>query len=104
MMSIGHIGYEVAQLRPEWLQRPWAAPYRISSPGMAKCVLIKTRSIISSAQSPYKVCTVLRQPAKAATEELSTEACRILIVLGMVGFQKESALFYQAIDGFCVLD
>ena len=41
---------------------------------------------------------------KAATEELSAEACRILIVLGVVGFQKESALFYQAIDGFCVLD
>jgi len=41
---------------------------------------------------------------KATTEKLSMEACRISIVLGVVGFQKESALFYQAIDSFCVLD
>jgi nucleotide-binding universal stress UspA family protein len=53
-----------ARLSPECLQRPWAAPYRISSPGIARRVSIKTRSIISSAQSPYNVCTVLRQPAR----------------------------------------
>ena len=70
------------------------APYRISSPGMAKRVLIKTRSIISSAQSPYNVCTVLRQPEKSPRRNSAWKLAGSLSVLGVVGCQNDFALFY----------
>jgi hypothetical protein len=38
-----------------------------------------------------------------ATRELSLYSCGIFLVLSMGGFQKQFALFYQTIDGLCVL-
>jgi hypothetical protein len=65
---------------------------------MTKHVLATRRSTITSAQSPYNVCNVLRQAREVATQELSLVPGGVFPVLGMEALQKAFTLFYKAID------
>src|ERR1019366_862281 len=72
--------------------------------GMVKCVLARTRSMISSAQSWYNVCNVSRQPAKSPRRNSASHPAGSFSYSAWKVFRRNShcATSLLIVSAFCI--